>query len=112
MQAVVDVVGQTKTVITAAVARIHSKLTEEFSFKYTKLFGVLCIVYDRLTKQINLKMYHPQTKELIYRMRLKPSFQSSYKIFNPFFMYFNYKNLAIGFSFADSDDLSNFELAL
>lgn len=102
--------GQTQSVMAAAVAKVHHKLAEEYSFKYAKLFGVLCIVMDRPSGSLYLKMFHPATNEVIFRMRVGSSFCSSYRCLNPYFMYFNYKLMAIGFSFADSDDLSNFEL--
>ena len=104
--------GPTQTVMTAAVAKIHQKLSEEYSFKYAKLFGILCSIMDRTTNCLVLKMFHPITSEFIFKMRLKKSFISCYTCLNPCFLYFNYKNMAIGFSFADSDDLSNFEFVI
>lgn len=112
VQALCNNLGPSQTVMTAAVAKIHQKLAEEYSFKYAKLFGVLCVILDRTSGCIFLKMFHPLTNEIIFKMRLKQSFCSSYRCLNPFFMYFNYKNMAIGFSFADSDDLANLEMTI
>lgn len=104
--------GPSQTILTAAVAKIHQKLSEEYSFKYAKLFGVLCVIMDRPAGCLVVKMFHPVTSEVVFRMRVKKSFSGCYTCINPFFLYFNYKNMAIGFSFADSDDLSNFELVI
>lgn len=107
-----DSLGPSQTILTAAVAKIHQKLSEEYSFKYAKLFGILCIIIDRPANSLVFKMFHPATNEVVFRMRVKKSFSTCYTCLNPFFMYFNYKNMGIGFSFADSDDLSNFELTV
>lgn len=107
-----NTLGQTQTIMAAAVAKLHQKLAEEYSFKYAKIFGVLCLVMDRPSNSLYFKMFHPATNEIIFRMEVRASFLTSYRCLNPYFMYFNYKSMAIGFSFADSDDLSNFEVTL
>jgi len=107
-----ELVGPTCTVITAAVVKIHTKMAEEYSFKYSKLFGILCVIYDRTTRTCTLKMFSPGYYEVIFRMRLKPSFLQCRKYLNPYFVYFVYKNMSIGFSFADLEDVSLFEQAI
>ena len=112
MKSLDESIGPSCSLLTAGIAKIHSKLIEEYSFKYTKLFGILCLILDRSNRTIYLKMFNPKSSEVVFSMRVKRSFIDCYKSLSPFAIYFNYKNIGIGFSFSDSDDVGNFEICL
>lgn len=104
--------GPTCTILTAGAAKLYTKLAEEYSFKYSRIFGVLCLLYDRSQKQMQVKLIHPGSGEVLFKMKIRRTLLGCYKDLNPYFMFFNYKNMSVGFSFSETEDVQDFKQAI
>ena len=104
--------GGAQTIVTAAVAKIHSKDKDAFNFSYTGLFGALCVIVDRKSHLTSAKLISLPSCETQFEVSINASFRSKLHKMNDCFLYFFHKSSVIGLSFAESEDTTTFERAV
>jgi len=104
--------GLTKTLLSAGVAKLHTKPNSDINFIYSGVFGALCFVLDRVTEKRSLQLINLNTLDIKFELEVKPTLSSSLYKLNDHFLYFYWKNSTVGFSFTDSNDIAQLEYIL
>ncbi len=81
---------------------------EQKTFRFTNLTGLLCTAFARRTRENCIRLYSPDTFELLFSAEMYYGFDRQFLQLEPCFYAFEYGNGFIGLSFGDEKSAQDF----
>ena len=106
---ILDVIGDTASVFTTVVAKLYVNDGKSTDWTDTGLAGVLCFMYDRVLSAFLLRMYEPNTKDLLFEFELYYEFTKTYDSYGKFFHLFPIPGGVLGIYIPDIDNSEEFK---
>lgn len=106
---ILDVIGDTASVFTTVVAKLYVNDGKSTDWTDTGLAGVLCFMCDRVLSAYLLRMYEPNTKDLLFEFELYYEFTKTYDSYGKFFHLFPIPGGVLGIYIPDLDQSEEFK---
>jgi hypothetical protein len=106
---ILDAIGDTASVFTTVVAKLYVNDGKSTDWTDTGLAGVLCFMYDRVLSAYLLRMYEPNTKDLLFEFELYYDFNKTYDSYGKFFHLFPIPGGVLGIYIPNLDTSEEFK---
>lgn len=104
-----DLLGDTASVFTISIAKLYVNDGKNTDWTDTGLAGVLCFILDRVLCGYLLRMYEPNTKDLLFEFELHYEFTKTYDSYGKFFHIFPIPGGVLGVYIPDLDKSEEFK---